>query len=615
MPLNTGDILVKRYRILCRMGKGSFGTVYRAWDLKSQQNVAIKEYPDPDYETQRLFRQGAHQLTELKHPQLPAIYDHFCIEGQAQYLVMAYIDGVDLQTVIDQSYPFSAEQITHWLQEICKPLALMHEKGVLHLDIKPANIRLTPKGELFLVDTGLPALGIPVGTHGYSSPEQQAQRSVSPQSDIYSLGATLYTLLTKKIPTPALKREIALEPLPAARESNPEVDPYLSMVASRALSLRNDARYETATSLSEALIRPNSLPSSPPAFTRPEPNQPVPRRAPLHPKRRREIEMKAIYTLSTILFLLVAAGAAFGYITLNNRQNQSNSQPTPTQPLSEIAIALTQLAPLPTSTPNPTFAPTTTPAPFIDERTQARMAYIRGGVFHMGNNDGENDEKPEHFVKLEPYYLDETEVTNGKYAVCEAEKICKPPQGTGATLHPSYYGDPAYNDYPVILVDWYQAETFCRWRGARLPTEAEWEFAAGYHLSSAEKTLYPWGNEILPHANFCDLNCIGDDRDLSLDDGNGDSSPVRAYPEGKSEWGVYDMSGNVAEWVSDWYSRSYYQDATASMPMGPPTGEAKVIRGGSWLSPPNKVTTTIRGSYVPEVARATLGFRCALTPP
>jgi len=260
MPLLPGEILNKRYRIVNLLGEGPYGAVYRAWDLTDQIDVAVKEYLDPSGETQRLFRAEAGRLSDLSHPQLPAVKDYFYFEDTGQYLISQYIDGIELQSLLDQYGPLPSDLIVGWLQAACRPLAYSHGKNQLHLNIKPANIRLTPTGDVFLVDTGLPGLGISLGASGYAAPEQQTREKVTVASDIYSLGATLYTLLTTKVPPDALHRQSGLEDLVPAREVNPDVEPYLSVVAARAMDLRPEVRFESAEEFARALERPVGRP-------------------------------------------------------------------------------------------------------------------------------------------------------------------------------------------------------------------------------------------------------------------------------------------------------------------------------------------------------------------
>jgi formylglycine-generating enzyme required for sulfatase activity len=244
------------------------------------------------------------------------------------------------------------------------------------------------------------------------------------------------------------------------------------------------------------------------------------------------------------------------------------------------------------------------------------MVYVPSGIFRMGNDESEPDESPSHIVRLDAYYVDETEVSNGQYAQCVAEGECQPPGRSGATFHPAYYGDPGYDDYPVIFVNWNDARDFCSWRGARLPSEAEWERAAGFDPEMGIKYTYPWG-DIFDGTllNFCDVNCPDQDRNSDFDDGHGDTAPLGSYPDGRSPLGLLDMSGNVMEWVSDWYDPRAYEGAADTNPLGPLDGQFKSIRGGSWLSSEDQVRVSGRGSYDPSVRRAHLGFRCALTAP
>jgi eukaryotic-like serine/threonine-protein kinase len=615
MPLLPGEVLNKRYQILNLLGSGPYGAVYRAWDISAKFNVTIKEYLDPSVETQKRFRSEARRLSRLKHPQLAETLDHFVLDESGQYLISRYIDGVDLQTLVDQYGLLPSDLIIQWMQAVCDPLTYLHKQEQLHLDIKPANIRLTPDGAVFLVDSGLPGLGIRPHEAGYGAPEQQAQTEVTPASDIYSLGATLYTLLTTKVPPNALSRESGLQTLVPAREVNPDVEPYLSLVAARAMSLRPDSRYESAVDFASALERPVGHPAKQSAEPRRSADAivvPPPPRLPQSMRRR--METRAIFGLAALLLLIIIGGIAISLFNLGGPGNVSEAEATATLE-SAVVAALTALAPTPTPSPAPTIPPTPTPEPFIT-KTGSRMLIIPESIFLMGNDESEKrDQQPSHLVHLDAYYLDETEVTNKDYAQCVAANVCEPPVSPNATTHQSYYGDPAFDDYPVIFVNWFNAETFCRWRDGRLPSEAEWEMAAGYDALEGIRFQYPWGDVFDgTRLNYCDQNCPRDDRDPAVDDGHQDTAPVGSYENGRSPFEIYDMAGNVMEWVNDWYDAGYYRESTDTNPLGPLEGQFKSIRGGSWLSPAEDTLVTARNSFDPLVARANLGFRCAMTP-
>lgn len=327
------------------------------------------------------------------------------------------------------------------------------------------------------------------------------------------------------------------------------------------------------------------------------------------------MERRSIYGLLALLLMVISAAIAFGIFNLAGPSQVTDAEATATLE-SAVVAALTAIAPTSTPTPMPTAPPTPTPEPFITQ-TGSRMILIPEGIFRMGEDESDSrDRQPSHLVRLDAYYIDETEVTNGEYAQCVAAGACEPPASSNATFHESYFGDPAFDDYPVIFVRWYDAEAFCQWREARLPSEAEWEKAAGFDPIESIRYLYPWGDAFdSTRLNFCDKNCPRDFRDGSADDGHQDTAPVGSYADGHSPFGIYDMSGNVMEWVSDWYDPRFYRDSTDTNPLGPVEGQFKTIRGGSWLSPAEDTVVTARDSFDPLVARTNLGFRCAMTPP
>ena len=613
MPLLPGEILNTRYRIVHLLAAGTSGCTYRARDIIDGRDVAIKEYLDPAVETQKLFRAEARRLSDLHHPQLTAVLDHFALEEVGQYLVSAYVDGIDLQSLLAEYGPLPSDLVIAWLQAVCKPLTYLHEKGQLHLDLKPANVRLTPAGEVFLVDSGLPGLGVRPHAPGYGAPEQQARQAVTPASDIYSLGATLYTLLTGAPPPNALSRESGLEDLKPAREVNPNVEPYLSIVANRAMSLRPDVRYETAVDFARALERPSGHPAPEISDLRrtPDPQRLAPALRPTPPRRRRQIERRTTWALLALLLIVVALGVTVSLVNLNAADDTIGEAEATATIESAVVAALTAIAPTPSPLPRPTELSTPTPQPFTTE-TGSRMLYVPAGTFRMGDDEGERDERPSRLVQIDAFFIDETEVTVGQYAQCVDAGACREPRVSSE----NYYGNEAFVDYPVIFVNWYDAQTFCEWRGARLPSEAEWEMAASYNAVENVRYRFPWG-DVFDGArlNFCDVNCTHSSRDPNYNDGFRYAAPVGTYPDGRSPIGAYDMAGNVVEWIRDWYGFSFYREGEDTNPFGPPEGEFKVVRGGSWLATADEVETSARGSFDPLVAQANVGFRCAMPPP
>jgi sulfatase modifying factor 1 len=230
----------------------------------------------------------------------------------------------------------------------------------------------------------------------------------------------------------------------------------------------------------------------------------------------------------------------------------------------------------------------------------APMVVIPGGVFVMGTRGevGEYDEKPSRKVTLKSYFIDVYEVTNERY-----ERFVR------ATGHRKQNVMIFFDDLsqlmgptqPAVGVSWFDAAAYCSWAGGRLPTEAEWELAA----RGEDERQWPWGNQYREgYANV-----------RGNDDGYQYTAPVGSFEAGRSPYGLYDMAGNLSEWVYDWYDEFYYKEGQVTLPKGPESGKAKVLRGGSWNDPPNDSRTSKRTAISPERSDAIIGFRCAEDPP
>jgi formylglycine-generating enzyme required for sulfatase activity len=256
---------------------------------------------------------------------------------------------------------------------------------------------------------------------------------------------------------------------------------------------------------------------------------------------------------------------------------------------------------------------------------------VAGGQFFMGSDEGAPMEKPAHNVKLSPYCIDVYEVTAAKYTACsDAGKCKRATRGndwSGITeadkkiWNPLCNGaDPAtHAQEPINCIDWERAETFCHAGGGRLPTEAEWEFAA----RGSDGRTYPWGDDApgARYLNACGPECVdwgkkhgvGEKAMYKTDDGYPTTAPVGSFPAGKSRFGLQDVVGNVWEWVADWYG-PYTNDALVD-PKGPSTGKARVQRGGAWnSSEPSWVRPSFRYGNDPSSSSYGVGFRCAADP-
>lgn len=224
------------------------------------------------------------------------------------------------------------------------------------------------------------------------------------------------------------------------------------------------------------------------------------------------------------------------------------------------------------------------------------VVFVPGGEFSMGGDEvAPSDHQPAHTVTLDSFWIYQAEVTNQMYANCVALGVCSPPD----LAENEWYSDPEFANAPVTGVAWQQAETYCEWVEARLPTEAEWELAG----RGTDGAAYPWGED----EPACELLNFQDCLDYDQ------PQTVRYYPLGASPYNLADMAGNAAEWVYDWYGEDYYQTTPLNNPTGPATGTERVVRGSSFNTPVDELEIYLRDSLDPDETHEDLGFRCVLT--
>ena len=225
----------------------------------------------------------------------------------------------------------------------------------------------------------------------------------------------------------------------------------------------------------------------------------------------------------------------------------------------------------------------------VEPKSGIELLRIPGGELRMGSDEEDDDARPVHGVRVSPFWMARYEVTREQYERFMTETgHAKPAQWTNKLLAAS-------SSQPVVGVTWDDALQFCRWAGGRLPTEAEWEFAA----RGTTTRRYPWGDEE-PDPTRASFH---------LDVGFGSTRPVGTAQEGASPFGIMDLAGNVFEWCSDWYGSRYYAESPKENPPGPPSGEQRVMRGGAWISMPDACRSAARAKYPPASRSTLVGFR------
>ncbi len=649
------------YQIVAPLGEGGMAAVYKAYQPNMERYVAIKVLPrhmSSSDEFVERFRREARMLAKLQHPNILSVFDYGEQDGYP-YIVMPFVQSGTLSEAL-RDHPLTFAEINAIISQIGGALAYAHAHGMIHRDVKPSNVLIDETGNCLLTDFGLARMteasikitssGAVMGTPAYMAPEQGTGAKIDQRSDIYSLGIILYEMLTGRVPYTA-ETPIAVvvkhiqDPLPSARKINPKLPESIELILMKALAKNPDDRYQNAEDLVHALqaaistmeLEANVITRAPIVTAKPiMPKTFAKTRA---AKKVAEVPgtpttgMLKIFLGGGVLLFLVGGGIVLTLLLIQKSPNRDATMTSAAaSPLTNPVIDVTLTPPLEASPTIPTSSPSPEPPkPVIVDGKGVTMVLIPAGEFTMGGTTEHSlaectklfakaaatyckeeyfmDETPSHRVYLDSFYVDKHEVTNVLYKACVDANVCKPPSQSGSETQNAYYGNSEFDNYPVIWVDWYMAQAYCAWRGGRLPGEAEWEKAA--RGDSAQ--YYPWGDSFEgSKANSCDKNCPRDFADKTIDDGFKETAPVAAFPEGASVYGVLNLSGNVAEWVADWYADNYYAVVgDTANPAGPQSGEKRVIRGGSWPTFPINLRVVTRSKNVPDFSANDVGFRCA----
>lgn len=649
-----------QYRLDKLLGKGGMASVYLATQENINRVVAVKILPRSfmhDDSFMQRFRLEARTIASLEHVHILPIYDYGEQDG-APYIVMRYLEGGTLEDRIRRDGPLPWEDILRIAKQVGQALDYAHNSGVIHRDIKPSNIMLDRGGNVYLADFGIARIlegtaaltgsGV-VGTPSYMAPEQADGSPPTPTMDVYALGVTTFEMIAGRLPfiadTPIAQIMMHInKPVPLLNSMNPAVPPEVDAVIQKALAKNPAERYSHASEFATALeaaahsaggwnwaaatlamdLKPEGV--TVPAAERPvsEPLSSPPGQASARPRGRARGGIRTLVIAGVALGLVATVGAGLLLLSqVASRTQTASVQTTQTalalsaqavvidEPLATatepLATATTESSePVITDAPTATSAPTATETPFVLQPTTTlrgvTMVLVPEGSFIMGSNAGYPHERPEREVMLDAFYIDETEVTNLFYKACVDAGACAEPVFINSPSQVAYWGLEFYFDYPLIYATWSEADTYCRWRGGHLPTEAQWEKAARFDPVTGESYMFPWGLDVLDpyYLNFNNLR--------------GETVKVKTFPQGRSPVGAYEMAGNIAEWINDWYQDNYYEQGPAQNPSGPTEGQFKVVRGGSYQSQGSALTTTFREYISPGTQSPLIGFRCAFTP-
>jgi serine/threonine-protein kinase len=616
--------------------------------------IAPDEGGDPAELLQRRdrFQREARAAGRLTHPNIVTIHDVGEEAGRA-YLVMELVEGEPLDHLLRARRPLPVEQVLRIAEQVASALDYAHANSIIHRDIKPANILLTKDGVAKVSDFGIARIvgtettqtGQISGSPTYMSPEHFSGLKLDGRSDLFSFGAVLYELLSGEQAFPGetisnvMYRIINQDPIPV-RRLNPALPPHLDTCLRKALAKDPAHRYAKAADLARdlrAAIRGGPLSAgSKTAATVKMPSRDqvrprLPRRGPLWP------------------WMALGGGVLIGLALLFGPRMRAREAPPPvstpppaSQPaedeaarakasaeesarqkaveeeaqrraeserlaaerrqLQEETVRLAkQQAALEAERKKAAEQPATRkaveseapriPAGSVERRgaDDAEMVYVSAGVFTMGDTHGDGlpNERPSHQVRVQAFWIDRTEVTFAQIARMTRATAAKPRLEKLRELR-------GKDQHPAIHVTWLDAAAYCRTVGKRLPTEAEWEYAA----RGTDGRRYPWGETWDPS------------RARVEESGGGQgSAPVGSYPGGASPFGALDMAGNVWEWTSS-LEKPYPYIATDGRE-DPSAPGPRVIRGGAWKMKPRALRTTSRHSVDPTTRTPIIGFRCA----
>ncbi len=562
-----GTTLNNRYHLEEELGQGGMGVVYRARDIALNRVVALKVLPPAmarDEQFVERFKSEILNAARLDHPHIAQVYDVGEHAG-SRYYVMQLVEGEDLHHAIVRRGRFSLRETCVIIRQLAEALDYAHAQGIVHRDIKPENILLDRQGHPFLVDFGIAlaagALRLTsgmIGTPEYMSPEQAKGEEVDGRSDQYMLAIVAYEMLTGTTPFRSslsqpwtvVNRQISEAP-PDPRTLVPLARKTAEAIL-KGLSKTIVQRYASCTQFADAMD--------------------------VHARGMQSVSARikiSLIALSVVILTVVSMFFLHQHRvhhreTLLSRYHIPSSSAPVGTPVNDVPAPVVKSDAIVKTNP-------------LDN---AELIYIPAGDFIMGNNDHE-DEKPQRLVYEDAFYIYKTAVTVAQYS-----KFC---QATGRALPKApFWG--WIDTHPIVNVTWDDAVAYAVWAGMSLPTEAQWEKAT----RGTDGRIFPWGNEWEAKKCVCSENS------------GGQTAPVGSKSEGASPYGVLDMEGNVREWCTDWYASDYYQQAPSRNLIGPATGSARVLRGGSWdiNGIENNYRAALRGSAPPDHSAPDIGFRC-----